>query len=73
MPEPIRFYSTNRSVPPVTLDEALLQGQAPDRGLFMPERFPALSPDELAALAGKPYRSEPFARRPTITTCRSST
>jgi threonine synthase len=55
MPELIRYYSTNRSVAPVPLDEALLQGQAPDRGLFMPERFPQFSADELKALTGKPY------------------
>jgi threonine synthase len=61
MREPIRFYSTNRNVPLATLDEALLQGQAADRGLFMPERFPALPADELAPLAGKAYRETAFA------------
>ncbi len=61
MPEPVRFYSTNRAVPRVTLDEALLQGQAADRGLFMPERFPPLSPDELTALAEKTYPQIAYA------------
>jgi threonine synthase len=51
----IRYYSTNRQAPRATLAEALLQGQAADRGLFLPERFPALSRAELAALAGRPY------------------
>jgi threonine synthase len=55
MAEPIRYYSTNRGVPPVPLDEALLQGQAPDRGLFMPDRFPQFSASELKNLTGKPY------------------
>ncbi len=55
MAELIRYYSTNRKVPPVPLDEALLQGQAPDRGLFMPERFPQFSAGELKSLTGRPY------------------
>ena len=55
MPEPIRYVSTNRAVPPVTLAEALLQGQAGDRGLFLPDRFPQLALEELAPLKGRPY------------------
>jgi threonine synthase len=55
MDEPIRFYSTNRGVPEVGLAEALLQGQAGDRGLYMPGRFPALSADELASWKGLAY------------------
>jgi threonine synthase len=53
--EPIRYYSTNRGAPVVGLREALLQGQAPDCGLYMPERFPALSTNELIALARLDY------------------
>jgi threonine synthase len=48
MGEPMRFYSTNRQVPVVGLAEALLQGQAGDRGLFLPEQFPSIRPEELA-------------------------
>ena len=55
MSEPIRFYSTNRNVPRVNLAEALLQGQAGDRGLFMPETYPPLTTDDLKRLVGKPY------------------
>ncbi len=68
MPKPVRFYSTNRNVPHVTLDQALLQGQAADRGLFLPESFPQLSTDELQDLAGQPYPDvaravlEPYTR-----------
>ena len=59
--EPIRYRSTNRRAPRVTLDAALLQGQAPDRGLYMPERYPALDRAELAGLAGRPYHEVAFA------------
>jgi len=52
---PIRFASTNRSAPEVDLRSALLQGQASDRGLFMPVTVPPLGADELAALVGKSY------------------
>lgn len=55
MTKPIRFYSTNRNVPPVSLAEALLRGQAADRGLFLPERFPPLSRGDLAALSDRSY------------------
>ncbi len=61
MADPIRYYSTNRGVDPVSLAEALLQGQAADRGLFMPQRFPQLAPAELAALRGRPYADVAFA------------
>jgi threonine synthase len=52
---PILFTSTNRAAPRADLRQALLQGQAADRGLFMPVTVPPLGPGELASLAGKPY------------------
>jgi threonine synthase len=55
MTAPVRFYSTNRGVPFQSLSEALLKGQAQDRGLFMPERVDPLTPPELAALAKQSY------------------
>jgi len=51
----IRYYSTNRSATNVTLDEALLEGLAADRGLYMPERFPAVSTGELASWSSLTY------------------
>ena len=54
------FHSTNRQSPPVTLREALLQGQAPDRGLYFPEKFPQLAPAEIAAFASLPYHEVAF-------------
>jgi threonine synthase len=55
MSEPMQYYSTNHDVPPVPFGAALLQGQAADRGLFMPERFPRLSLEELLALKDQSY------------------
>lgn len=49
------FYSTNRSAPDVTLRDALLLGQAPDRGLYLPSAIPVLSRSELSALVGRSY------------------
>jgi threonine synthase len=60
MTEAIRYYSTNHGVPPASLAEALLQGQAADRGLFMPERFPTITPEEMASWAELGYA--PIAR-----------
>ena len=54
------FYSTNRQSPPVSLREALLQGLAPDRGLYFPREFPQLSPADIAALVGLPYHEVAF-------------
>ena len=44
----IRYYSTNRGVPQVDLAEALMTGQAGDKGLFMPEPIPRFAPGFLA-------------------------
>ncbi len=51
----MRYYSTNRQVPDVTLAEALLQGQASDRGLFLPEHFPQLTHEDLLNLVDLSY------------------
>ncbi|MHB8772588.1 MAG: threonine synthase [Syntrophales bacterium] len=59
------YYSTNRhldNVPGITpfrttvsFREALLMGQAPDEGLFMPERIPHIPLKAFKALKGAPY------------------
>ena len=54
------FRSTNGQSPAVNLREALLAGQAPDRGLYFPEKFPRLSPDEIATFANLPYHEIAF-------------
>ena len=38
----MNYYSTNHQSPKVSFKEATIQGQAPDKGLYFPERIPAL-------------------------------
>ena len=54
------FRSTNGQSPAVNLREAFLRGQAPDRGLYFPDKFPQLSQDEIAAFAKLPYHEIAF-------------
>lgn len=49
------FHSTNGQSPPVNLRDALLTGQAPDRGLYLPRQFPRLTPAEIAGFANRSY------------------
>ena len=53
--KPMLFYSTNQSSPEVTFSQALLQGQAPDKGLYMPRAIPQLSEEEVSSFIHKPY------------------
>jgi threonine synthase len=55
MSNTILFHSTNRRAEAVPFRDALLKGLAPDRGLYMPERIPALTQDEMAGFSGRPY------------------
>jgi threonine synthase len=43
----IKFFSTNGHREKVDFKGALLAGQAPDKGLYMPEMFPSLSPETI--------------------------
>ena len=66
MADMIRYYSTNRGLHGVdgirpfegrvSFREALLQGQAPDEGLFMPDRIPPTPLGKILECKGKPYR-----------------
>jgi threonine synthase len=49
------YYSTNRKSPDVCLSDALLTGQAPDKGLYMPRRIPCISSSEMNSLREKSY------------------
>ena len=39
------YYSTNKQAPEVSLEEAVVRGLAPDRGLYMPEDIRPLPED----------------------------
>ena len=78
-----RYYSTNRRVPEVDLAHALLQGQAGDRGLFLPKPIPKMSPallssarkmpyPELAAAVLEPYAQGVFSRDELLEICRDA-
>jgi threonine synthase len=51
----ISYYSTNQNAPKVLFREALIKGQAPDKGLYMPEFIPQLTKNEIAGFAEKEY------------------
>ena len=54
------FRSTNGQSPAVNLRDAMMTGQAPDRGLYFPESFPRFQPEEIAAFAELPYHEIAF-------------
>lgn len=57
----IQYYSTNLQSEKVSFKEALIKGQAPDKGLYMPEFIPTLSRDEIASFANKEYYQIAFS------------
>lgn len=58
--DPIKYFSTNLKAEPVSFGEALLQGQAPDRGLYMPQRMPELDPDLMKSFGNLSYKEIAF-------------
>ena len=53
--ETILYFSTNLKSPELSFGDALLQGQAPDRGLYMPGRIPRLAVERLDAFMELSY------------------
>jgi threonine synthase len=51
----ISYFSTNLKSPELSFGDALLQGQAPDRGLYMPNRIPKLAAERLDAFMELSY------------------
>jgi threonine synthase len=51
----MRYRSTRGTGAPLDFEQVTLAGLAPDGGLYMPETWPQLSRDEIAALAGLSY------------------
>ena len=51
----VAYVSTRGDAPRLGFADAMLAGLARDGGLYVPETWPTLSRDEIAALAGRPY------------------
>ncbi|MGB8623541.1 MAG: threonine synthase [Paracoccaceae bacterium] len=56
----MRYVSTRGKAPVLSFEEAMLTGLARDGGLYVPETIPAISHDEIAALAGLSYEDVAF-------------
>ncbi len=56
----MRYVSTRGEAPVLSFEEAMLTGLARDGGLYVPETVPAMSADEIAALAGATYEEAAF-------------
>ncbi len=56
----LEFWSTNGTAPNEDLKGALLRGQAPDFGLYMPARFPPFDDGQLESFRTKPYHEIAF-------------
>jgi threonine synthase len=52
----VRYVSTRGGGKPQAFTDILLEGLAPDGGLFVPEAFPRLSASDLSAMRGMGYR-----------------
>ncbi len=52
----MNYVSTRGSAPVVGFEDALLAGLARDGGLYVPESWPTLSREQIAALEGQPYQ-----------------
>ncbi len=51
----MKYVSTRGEAKPASFNEALIEGLARDGGLYVPEAWPQLSSEEIAAFRGKPY------------------
>jgi len=56
----MNFYSTNRQSPSVGLREAVMNGLAPDGGLYMPERIPVIPAAFFNNISGMSVRDIAF-------------
>ncbi len=51
----MKYVSTRGEAKTASFNEALIEGLARDGGLYVPESWPRLSPDEIAGFKGKSY------------------
>ncbi len=57
----MRYISTRGGAKPQAFTDILLEGLAPDGGLFVPQEYPRLAPAELARMRGMSYPELAFA------------
>ncbi len=57
----MRYISTRGCGQAQRFTDILIEGLAPDGGLFLPEAYPRLTEAELAAMRGMKYRDLAFA------------
>ena len=51
----MKYISTRSKIKPISSAEAILRGLAADGGLFVPEKIPKVTLEELEGFKGKPY------------------
>ncbi|MDR2472263.1 MAG: threonine synthase [Tannerella sp.] len=51
----MRYYSTNLSTPPASLEDVVIKSLASDKGLYMPERIPTLDDAIIKSLKTKSF------------------
>lgn len=56
----MRYISTRGEAPPLSFEDVLLTGLAPDGGLYVPETLPRFTQEEIASWAGLPYSQLAF-------------
>ncbi len=57
----IRYASTNENSPTLTFRKALIQGQAPDKGLYIPNIFPKIYAEYILSMKDMTYPEIAFA------------
>ena len=56
----MKYISTRGQAPALSFEDAMLSGLATDGGLYVPDTWPQMSADEIAALAGLSYEEAAF-------------
>ncbi len=56
----MKYISTRGQAPALSFENAMLSGLATDGGLYVPEAWPQMSADDIAALAGLSYEEAAF-------------
>ena len=55
----MKYISTRGAAPALGFEDVLLTGLARDGGLYLPERWPTFSHDEIAPLPAEPTKTPP--------------